>query len=169
MTCPDLVYQTKWQSGTITLDDPVIHEQKLRPPTPFTPFSMDLSFIQLATDNFSVSFAVETTLNLLVNLVQMPTPADLRSYLTTYPRLLPLLSPICQQAKRTFPHPSQLILDINRDPEIDDRYLLLLIRQPEYSEIIRDEIETFRQPWQEKITATNGYLLVTTDYQLPLE
>ncbi|MDQ1327006.1 MAG: hypothetical protein QG641_286, partial [Candidatus Poribacteria bacterium] len=54
-----------------------------------------------------------------------------------------------------------------RDPEIDDQYLTLYVRQSKYEETIMDKIEEIRLPYSDELADKTGYLLLTTDFQFP--
>lgn len=61
---------------------------------------------------------------------------------------------------------SQIYLTVYVDPEIDDRYLLLLVRSHSYDQVFLHSLENFVYPDNRvNLESGNGYLLVNTDFQ----
>lgn len=61
---------------------------------------------------------------------------------------------------------SQIFLKIYVDPEIDDQYLLLLVRSNSYDQFFLHSFENFVYPDNRvNIESGNGYLLVNTDFE----
>jgi hypothetical protein len=59
-------------------------------------------------------------------------------------------------------------LELYRDPEIDDEYLTLYVRQRRYdADKLLEEIEDLRAGSQAALRETSGWLLVTTDFRPP--
>ena len=79
--------------------------------------------------------------------------ADVTNYLLSNPELIPLLGPICAQARQEFGQEADLEMFINHDPEIDDQHLTVLVRIPSYEEDFvqlvgaGDLIPKFIRPW----------------------
>lgn len=72
---------------------------------------------------------------------------------------------VIQTAYGTF-QSSQIYLMIYVDPEIDDRYLLLLVRSNSYDQVFLHSLETFVYPdTNAHMESGQGYLLVNTDFQ----
>jgi hypothetical protein len=63
---------------------------------------------------------------------------------------------------------SQIALKIYSDPEVTDEYLTLYIRQSQYSETILKSIADLRAEYEEDLTDSSGWFLVTTDFHPPL-
>jgi hypothetical protein len=75
------------------------------------------------------------------------------------------LPDVCQRVRGEFGSQTELALDEYRDPEIDDRYLTLCLRLPNYELDTMDRIERVNQSFENRIKPNTGYLLVTTDFR----
>jgi hypothetical protein len=76
-----------------------------------------------------------------------------------------LLPTICERVRGEFGPEAELSLHLYRDPEIDDQYLKLLVRLPRYERDVMDRIDRVSTSFEERITPSAGYLLVTTDFR----
>lgn len=63
---------------------------------------------------------------------------------------------------------SQIELDLYQDPEIDDRYLTLIVRLPEYDDSLMPRIKAVTRPFDDRRAKTDGWILITSDYE-PIE
>jgi hypothetical protein len=96
---------------------------------------------------------------------QVASDPAIDGYLTEHPTLRSLLSRICEQARAEFGHRSELTLELYRDPEIDDRYLTLLVRQPQYEANIVERLDQLAAQFADELDQCTGDLLVTTDFR----
>jgi hypothetical protein len=96
--------------------------------------------------------------------------AQMERYLRKYPTALPLLEPGVQVVCREFPAPDEVIVAVDRDPELTDPCLLIVVRVPGDLDAARDRdarlaalrnLSAFRKPAARKV------LLLTTDNALP--
>jgi len=99
--------------------------------------------------------------------ILIPQPAEVRSYLLSYPDIANLLPPVCEMARERFGKFVQLSLEVYHDPEIEDEYLTLYVRQEHYDEQIMDEIEEICAAYETALIDTTGWFLVTTDFRPP--
>jgi len=97
----------------------------------------------------------------------VPQPAEVRDYLLRYPDMTDLLLSVCKMARERFGAPTQLSLEVYHDPEIEDEYLTLYVRQENYDEQILDKVESICAEYEKMIAGRSGWLLVTTDFQPP--
>lgn len=112
--------------------------------------------------------SVEETLNLLRSLnVVIPQPALVRDYLFCHPDMTRLLVPICDAARQRFGARAQLSLEVYRDPEIEDEYFTLYVRQKKYDEDVLRQIKEIRKYYAEILAGKTGWFLLTTDFQPP--
>src|SRR5437016_5993795 len=58
---------------------------------------------------------------------------SVRAYLARHRDLVALLPAICAAARKAFAAPTELSLEMYRDPEVNDEYLTLYVRMPEYA------------------------------------
>jgi hypothetical protein len=106
--------------------------------------------------------AWSATLNVFV-----PKPSDVTAYLDQHGDLARLLPEICAQVRQAFGQETELSLEVYRDPEIDDCYLTLYVRQDEYDARIIERIEAVRSGFHDSVSAISGHLLLATDLRRP--
>jgi len=99
--------------------------------------------------------------------ILIPKPGELRQYLLRHQDMIDLLRHACETTSNRFGIRSQLSLKVYRDPEIEDQYLTLYVRQEQYDEQILDEIEEIRLRYEDLLADRSGWLLVTTDFRPP--
>jgi len=115
-----------------------------------------------------VTSQIEAVLSwLLSKRIMIPQPAEVRDYLLRYPDMTNLLPSVCKMAWEQFGMDTQLSLEVYHDPEIEDEYLTLYIRQQHYEEHILDIIEDICTQYEAELTGRSGWLLVTTDFRSP--
>jgi hypothetical protein len=88
-----------------------------------------------------------------------------RGYLDQYPDLAPWLPPVCEAARREFGPETVLALELYKDPEIDDRFLILYVRQRSYDAGLMDRIESVNRLFNPALEQVAGYFLVATDFR----
>jgi len=98
----------------------------------------------------------------------IPRPFDVRGYLVRYPEMLEVAPAVCRAAARRFGTEAQLSLELYRDPEIEDEYLTLYIRQEPYEDDVMKRIEATWDECAEVIAGSSGWILVTTDFEPPV-
>jgi hypothetical protein len=94
-------------------------------------------------------------------------PTEIQAYLDRHPKLAHIIPKICAQARHEFGEETELALEVYHDPEIDDRYLALYIRQSVYANRILTKIDRVWQPYGQQLARASGYFLVTTDFRPP--
>jgi hypothetical protein len=99
--------------------------------------------------------------------IVIPRPAEVRDYLLRYPEMTDRLPVVCATARKHFPLPAQLSLELYRDPEIDDQYLTLYVRQRDYDGSLMEEIDKVCEECRPTLEWSKGRLLVTTDFGPP--
>jgi hypothetical protein len=92
---------------------------------------------------------------------------QVRSYLRARRKLARVVSDICKKARAEFGPDADLALEVYRDPEIDDRHLVLYVRVDAYAMDIIDRIEVVCAPFQQRLKALPDFFLVTTDFRPP--
>ncbi len=99
--------------------------------------------------------------------LRIPHYGNVRRYLSRYPELLAIIAQMHQHAKRELGKRSYFYLDVYQDPEIDDHYLTLNIRQTMYDDAIVETIDRIAAAYDDEIGHSHGWLLITTDFQHP--
>jgi hypothetical protein len=74
---------------------------------------------------------------------------------------------IAEQARQEFSHDAERSLELYRDPEVNDQYLTLYIRQTRYDADILARIHRVVEPFADQLAQASGYLLLTTDFRPP--
>lgn len=90
--------------------------------------------------------------------------SELTDYLKEYPDLIQVVRLACEKAGEEFEFPDQLFLDMFYDPESDDKYPTLYVRQEVYDENIMDRIEKVSETFESLLERSEGWFLITTDF-----
>jgi hypothetical protein len=116
----------------------------------------------------SPTVSMERILNLLTaSGISIVKPNKTRRYLVSNPDMLALLIPVCDKVKHSFSPSSSMSLELYEDPDENDRYLTLIVRQLEYQNNILDELKQIALGFGEEMSRLHGWLLLTTDFQPP--
>lgn len=102
----------------------------------------------------------------LANRVRVPRPHAVRRYLLQHPDLMRALRTTVGMVKER-PGIDDVSLGVHRDPEIDDEYLTLEIRQRRYGDDILGLLESLQEEAERQMDGVSGWILVTTDFQPP--
>jgi hypothetical protein len=78
-----------------------------------------------------------------------------------------LLPAICAISRQHFGQDAELSLEVYKDPEIDDQYLTLYVRQTNYPSDIMHQIYGVARQFDDLLEKVSGYLLITTDFRRP--
>ena len=117
---------------------------------------------------FAVTFKVEALLELLSLIqVKIPEPAGVRDYLLSNSDIIDLLPPACRMAREQFGVGAELSLELYRDPEIEDEYLTLYVRQRRYDENMLGKIEELCKAYETVLSSRTGWFILTTDFRPP--
>ncbi len=90
---------------------------------------------------------------------------SVRDYLVRYPDISNLIPLVCQITRKHFDKNTHLSLEVYHDPEIEDEYLVLYVRQESYDERLMDKIEKVCVEYESMLSRKLGWLIVTTDYK----
>jgi hypothetical protein len=99
--------------------------------------------------------------------VMIPNWSEVQAHLTPFPLLRHALPDICAETREQFGPDAELSLELYRDPEFDDCYLTLYVRMNKYDGQVMAKIHAVRSKFADRLSAINGYLLVTTDFRRP--
>ena len=97
----------------------------------------------------------------------LPERDAVEAYLGKHPDLACLLGDMCKKVQTAFGPTAELSLEIYIDPEIDDRYLTLCVRQDAYAADIIDRIDAVSAGFHASLETVSGDFLVTTDFRRP--
>ncbi len=113
-----------------------------------------------SSDGISISLADE----LAASEIKLPKRNEVEDYLSEHAGLRSILGPVCQRMRSEFGPHAELSLIVYRDPEIQDRYLTLYVRQRKYDSNIIDRIEQISAEFEAGVSASSGHLLISTDF-----
>ena len=99
--------------------------------------------------------------------IVVPHAATVRNYLASHRALAKILPSVCEQARGEFGQEAELMLQVYRDPEIDDRHLTLYVRLPVYDDTVIARLDRVTQGFDDELCRASGYLLLTTDFRPP--
>ena len=99
--------------------------------------------------------------------IRLPDAQAVEDYLAVHPQLALMLPSICAEVRQTLGPDAELSLELYKDPEIDDRYLTLYVRQEKYEANILDRLEAVSDRFNAKLAEISGYFLLTTDFSRP--
>jgi hypothetical protein len=99
--------------------------------------------------------------------VLLPDSKQVESYLVLHPGLGSIVPAICKQARQELGPEVELSLEAYTDPEIDDRYLTLYVRQAKYGPDSMSRIEHVSRQFDDALDKAPGYFLITTDFRRP--
>ena len=97
--------------------------------------------------------------------VAIPNPQDVECYLGEHSALQLLLPQICQRLREEFGQDAELSLELYRDPEIEDRYLTLYVRQDRYDANIVERLDQLGEQFADDLERCTGDILLTTDFR----
>jgi hypothetical protein len=92
---------------------------------------------------------------------------DIMQYLTDFPDVAPIIGSLLGAARHEFGRNAELLLELYRDPDINDKYLKVCIRVPKYDETVRRRLEVISRSHEDLLSSASGYVTITTDYRPP--
>jgi hypothetical protein len=92
---------------------------------------------------------------------------EVMDYLDKHRDLTQLLPDICARVREAFGQETELALQLYRDPEIEDCYLTLYVRQERYDPKIIERIEAVSSDFHDLLSAVEGHFLLATDLRRP--
>ncbi len=96
-----------------------------------------------------------------------PNPGEVARYLRQNIGLYDVVLYACMLTEETFGNTAQITLDIYSDPEIDDEYLSICIRQSRYDADIMEKIDSICSRYEKALIDQTGWFIVTTDFRPP--
>ena len=90
-----------------------------------------------------------------------------RDYLAEHPDVRQPLMTAWNAALEEFHADAEISVEVFSEPDEDDEYLTLYVRQEEYQDDILDRIDAVRMQLRRSPTANIGRILLTTDFQPP--
>jgi hypothetical protein len=95
--------------------------------------------------------------------VQLASESRIREHLLQFADIAEVVSHAVEVAQRRFPE-AQLVLDVYRDPEIDDEYLVLYVRLSRYDDTVMERITEAESEYLDMLADKLGWIQLTTDF-----
>ena len=115
-----------------------------------------------------ISYKIESAINWIIESNIGTNDSEVRDYLLRYSDMIDLTIYACRISLEKFALNYQLYLEVYKDPEIEDEYLVLFIRQHNYDDDIVEKTEDICSKFENLLINTSGWITVTTDF-LPAE
>lgn len=100
--------------------------------------------------------------------IVIPNVQEVWDYLLKYDNILGIVWIAVKLALEKFGKNSQLSLEVYHDPEIDDQYLALYVRQEEYDGNIFDVIDEISEEYEDMLSESEGWFVLTSDLHQPV-
>ena len=132
----------------------------------FWPSLVDVAFPAPQRGSESVVIGIEELMMYLARKVRIENPNLIREYLSQFTGLLDVIPKAVNAAKKHFPE-AQLVIDVYRDPEIADCYLVLYIRLKHYDDSVMERLEKAEAEFLTHLVSKRGWIQLTTDFREP--
>lgn len=120
------------------------------------------------TDTSTALKILELTKDVVKIGIGIPKPVYVGEYLRGHGDMVDLVQEVCQITRACFPSTTQLTLEVYNDPEIEDEYLTLYVRQEDYERDILKKIKAILSGYGDRLADKSGWFLVTTDFEPPI-
>jgi len=128
--------------------------------------SVEIISLPLRRGSESVMIDIERLMEWLARKVQFENPHSIREYLLRFTELLDVISQAVDAAEKHFPE-AQLVMNVYRDPEIADCYLVLYIRLKHYDDSVMERLEKAEAEFLDQLVNKEGWIQLTTDFREP--
>lgn len=98
--------------------------------------------------------------------IRLGTQDEIREYLLQFPDLIEVI-PLAVNAALDHLPEAQLFLEVYRDPEIEDQYLMLYARIQNYDDLVIERIEAAERKYIALLIGKEGWLQLSTDFREP--
>ena len=98
--------------------------------------------------------------------IRVPAPDDVWQYFEKHPQLIEMTRVLLELASEKLPDAS-LSLEISRDPEEDEEYVVLYARFHNYDETTMKRIRNVREKFLSNLGGEEEWPLLTTDFRSP--
>lgn len=117
-----------------------------------------------------ITSGIESLLSLLMkDGIIIQNPDEIRHYLLQHQDMICIILPMCDKVREKFQHIAEISIDIYKDKEIVDTYIVIYIRQVEYTHEIIDIIDQISDKCEMLLYNKSGRLNITTDFKPPLK
>jgi len=106
---------------------------------------------------------VDNLMKWLENHVDIKSQKQIKYYLSVYRDLIDLIPKAVSIAKKHFPE-SHIVIDVYKDPEIEDSYIILYIRLDQYDESFIERLATAESEFLPLLANKKGWIQLSTDF-----
>jgi len=110
---------------------------------------------------------LENLMKYLENHVDIKTPEQIKYYLSLYRELIDLIPIAVSIAKKHFPE-SHIVIDVYKDPEVEDSYIIFYIRLSQYDDSFIDKLAIAESELLPLLAGKEGWIQMSTDFE-PME
>jgi len=103
----------------------------------------------------------------MIDGIVIPRPVEVQAYLEHNADLYDIVLSASKNVIERFAGNAPLSLELYRDPEIEDEYLTLCVRQEHYDSDVLDKLNDISTSFDSQLCLTPGWFLITTDFQPP--
>lgn len=97
------------------------------------------------------------------NSCRLNNPDEIKEYLLESPDVIGVIAQIAPVVRASLPD-AQLALEVYRDPEVDDKHLVLYARFENYDQLAMRRIRNAREKIRGHLVGKRGWLHLTTDF-----
>lgn len=138
-------------------------QQYLTSCTELLPFEISIISPDAVVTKIPSFFQKMTSMGIL-----MPDSENIFSYLLDHDQMIDFVLQACSEVFKRLGARAQLSLEFFIDPEFDDAFPILLLRQNQYEDDLLDVIKDIRNNYETKLSKLNGDFHITTDFQPPI-
>ncbi|MHC9544960.1 MAG: hypothetical protein AB9903_36055 [Vulcanimicrobiota bacterium] len=114
----------------------------------------------------SITYEIQKILEIIEKMgLRIDMINDVTSYLLLFPDIMDVLPIICNRVMSKIGANDRVYLQLYNDPEIEDKYLTILIRTRDYKEEFMTIIDALSDDCLKLIENKNGWLIITIDFQ----
>lgn len=130
----------------------------------------NVSWVAFGSDSLVMSFSEalqpfrDFFISFQENSILVPDHKNIVEYLKEFTDLTQVIQLAGEKTREEFAIPDQLSLEMFLDPESDDKYPTLYVRQEIYDEDIMDRIEKVSETFESLLGRSEGWFLITTDF-----
>ena len=113
----------------------------------------------------SIGLRIEETLRRLSQQgILLKNIDDIKEYLLNFPDLIDLVPTAVDIVKKYLPD-AQIVIDVYKDPEINDIYLLIDVRSKHYDDNFMEKLEKAESEFVEFLVGKEGWIQLTTHFE----
>jgi predicted RNase H-like HicB family nuclease len=101
----------------------------------------------------------------ILSRIEIPEPGKVFSYLLAHSDMINFVELVSKLTVKRFGIGTRFSLEVYEDPEIEDKYLTLYIRQEHYDNRIIHEIKSIQSEYIKELSKLSGWFIITADFR----